>query len=193
MKIRFYSDPTTGRVTEQVSVPDSDTGGIYAPDLVIGDCYVSGTDIVKVPEMPPGQYAFDWVSKVWVPDIPAVRRAAKEIVNVAAGVARKRYRNFEPGQGRTDLRKEEQARAWAASSYSGSAPSYIAAEATARSMDPVDVADEAIADADDWDSNKGPEIEATRAKWCEVIDEEEADANLIMFRASQGKDELDGL
>lgn len=106
--------------------------------------------------------AYDWILLVQPTPIEDVRERAYLLVDGAAGQARLRYISSSPGQAETYLRKETQARTWKAGGYVGSPPSFIAAEATVLGEDPIDVAEDVIAQADTWENGKGPEIEATR-------------------------------
>ena len=120
-----------------------------------------------VPAVTSGLYrwdegVYDWILLVQPTPIEEIRERAYLLVDGAAGQARLRYISSAPGQAETYLRKETQARTWKASSYAGPAPSFIAAEATVLGLNPVDVAESVIAQADLWEGGKGPEIEATR-------------------------------
>lgn len=125
--------------------------------------YVAGS----IPAVPSGLYRWDAVEMDWVllvqpTPLAEIRERAYLLVDGSAGQARLRYISSSPGQAETYLRKETQARAWKAGGYVGPAPSFIAAEATVLGEDPIDVAEDVIAQADVWENGKGPEIEATR-------------------------------
>lgn len=98
-------------------------------------------------------------------DLGRVKQSALDEIDRVAGQARLRYITSVPGQAETYAKKEEQAKAWASSSFAGDPPSFIAAEAEALNVTPQSVAEEVIALADFWASVKGPQIEATRRKW----------------------------
>ena len=94
-----------------------------------------------------------------------LKAGALKLIDNFAGEARLRYITSVPGQAETYAKKEQQAREWASSSFSGDPPPFIQAEATALGVDPVVLANEIIAMADYWATNKGPQIEACRRKW----------------------------
>ena len=118
--------------------------------------------------------------------------SAQEQVDVAAGGARLRYITSVPGQAETYAKKEQQARAWAAESFAGEAPSFIAAEAQALNVSAQSVALEVIGLADYWSNIKGPQIEATRRKWKVAIDSA-SDPSLIQGLVDAARAELDAL
>ena len=118
-----------------------------------------------IPAVRGGLYRWDgaaWVLLIQPTPIAQLRERAYLLVDGAAGQARLRYITSVPGQAETYTRKETQARTWAAAGFTGPAPSFIAAEATALGVTPQSVAENVIALADSWENGKGPEIEAAR-------------------------------
>ena len=113
-------------------------------------------------------------------------------VDDSAGRARLRYITSVPGQAETYAKKEQQARSWAAESFAGAAPSFIAAEAQALNVSAQSVALEVIGLADYWSNIKGPQIEATRRKW-KVAIEAASDPSLIQGLVDAARAELDAL
>lgn len=151
--LNFFPEPAEGEIALLVSAE------IVLPGWIAGGQYY------PVPPAPNNSSEWDWDLKQWVASSDEFDRLVAQAlasVDNAAGAARLRYITSVPGQAETYIRKEQQARTWAASGYTGAAPSFIAAEATALGLDPQDVADEIIATADDWENGKGPEIEAAR-------------------------------
>lgn len=65
MKIRFHPDDETGRVLYQSSVDDSDTGGVYGPALISGECYITDGTVIPVPPRPGLTHTFNWATKQW--------------------------------------------------------------------------------------------------------------------------------
>lgn len=129
--------------------------------------------MVPVPKSPGPGHKWVWFPVLeWVFDesehegfIVASRSAALSFIDEQAGRARLRYITSVPGQAETYQRKEQQAREWQASGFTGSAPSFIAAEALALKRGAQDVAEEVIGLADQWANVTGPAIEACRRKW----------------------------
>lgn len=121
-----------------------------------------------------------------------VKSLALDQVDSAAGYARLRYITSVPGQAETYAKKEQQARSWAAESFAGEPPSFIAAEAQALNVSAQSVALEVIGLADYWSNIKGPQIEATRRKW-KVAIEAASDPSLIQGLVDAARAELDGL
>lgn len=107
-------------------------------------------------------YTMSWTS---IPPNETSILAALAIVDELAGNARLRYITSVPGQAETYAKKEQQARDWQAAAFSGEAPPFILAEATALNISPQTLAEQVIALADFWANIKGPQIEATRRKW----------------------------
>lgn len=83
-------------------------------------------------------------------------------VDVAAGAARLRYITDVPGQGAVYLRKLEQARDFVARAGADPVPAYIAGEAQATSLSPMDAAARILAIASQWDDVLSPAIERVR-------------------------------
>lgn len=113
-------------------------------------------------------YSAEWSNAAmqWI-DVRGLAQAkvdGQSEVDAAAGRARLRYITDVPGQQATYTRKEQQAREWVNSGYSGPAPSFIAAEAAALGETPQHIAQQVITLADYWAYVKGPEIEAARIK-----------------------------
>ncbi len=98
-------------------------------------------------------------------EIAGAKRHLLVCIDEWAGEARLRYITSVPGQAETYAKKEQQARDWAAASFVGDPPAFIAAEANALGLDPRSVANDIIDLADFWGSVKGPQIEAARRKW----------------------------
>jgi len=119
--------------------------------------------VVCPPPSPEGWlWSFDaerWVKVIVLADVVA---DAYGEIDAAAGAARSRYITVAPGQEAVYLRKAEQARAFAAAGFTGTAPPYIAAEAEARGMTAEDLANEVLGVAQQWDDVLSPRIEAIR-------------------------------
>lgn len=118
---------------------------------------------------------------------------AAAAVDEAAGRTRLKYITSVPGQAETYQRKEQQAREWAATGFTGDAPSFIAAEAQALNLDPTNVATEVIQLADYWANVKGPEIEATRRKWKVAVEAAGTDISAITAARDAGIAALEAL
>lgn len=114
-------------------------------------------------------------------------------IDTAAGFARLKYITSVPGQAETYQVKESQARTWQAASFAGSAPSFIAAEATALGINAQTLAVQIIDTADDWIEGKGPEIEACRRKWKVAIEAAGTDDADIITARDAGLTELAAL
>lgn len=114
-------------------------------------------------------------------------------IDTAAGNARLKYITSVPGQSETYQRKEEQARAWQATSFAGDAPSFIAAEATALAIDAQVLTLQIIALADYWGNVKGPQIEAARRKAKVAIESAGTDDAAIIAARDAGITELASL
>lgn len=125
-------------------------------------------------------------------DFQARQKICLDQVDASAGVARTRYITSTHGQVETYAKKEQQARSWAAESFAGEAPSFIAAEAQALNVSAQSVALEVIGLADFWSNIKGPQIEATRRKW-KVAIEAASDPSLIQGLVDAARAELDAL
>lgn len=134
------------------------------------------------------------ITMVWEDgrDFDEIKRQGLNTVDDLAGAARLRYITSVPGQAETYAKKEQQARVWAAESFAGYAPSFIAAEAQALGVSAQSVALEVIALADFWSNIKGPQIEATRRKWKVAIDSA-SDPSLIPGLVVSARAELDAL
>lgn len=140
----------------------------------------------------PARWSNDLMEWVDVTDINASRGVALESVDTMAGQARLRYITSVPGQAETYAKKEQQARAWAAESFAGEAPSFIAAEAQALNVSGQSVALEVIGLAEYWSNIKGPQIEATRRKWKVAIGSAQ-DVATVDSLVEQARAELDAI
>lgn len=168
-----YANAATGQATNLMSGPDlaafpepttDQVALLVAADSEMPGWIDSGT-YHRQPSRPGHGFEWDSASRAWLASMPALERyrsVAYQAIDRAAGAARLRYITSVPGQAETYTRKEEQARAWAATGFSGQAPSFIAAEAAALQVPARQVAEEVIALADFWAQVKGPEIEAAR-------------------------------
>ena len=143
---------------------------------------------------PIGAYRWDTESLSWASVLPldSVISNSLGFVDTLSGQARLRYITSVPGQAETYAKKEQQARSWAAESFAGDAPSFIAAEAQALNVSAQSVALEVIGLADYWSNIKGPQIEATRRKW-KVAIESASDPSLIQGLVDAARAELDAL
>lgn len=140
----------------------------------------------------PARWSNDLMEWVDVTDINASRSVALESVDTMAGQARLRYITSVPGQAETYAKKEQQARDWAAESFAGDAPSFIAAEAQALNVSAQSVALEVIGLAEYWSNIKGPQIEATRRKWKVAIGSAQ-DVATVDSLVEQARAELEAL
>lgn len=140
----------------------------------------------------PARWSNDLMEWVDVTDINASRGVALESVDTMAGQARLRYITSVPGQAETYAKKEQQARDWAAESFAGDAPSFIAAEAQALNVSAQSVALEVIGLAEYWSNIKGPQIEATRRKWKVAIGSAQ-DVATVDSLVEQARAELEAL
>lgn len=127
---------------------------------------------------------------IWNPDtfIPV----ALSKIDDMAGYARLRYITSVPGQAETYAKKEQQANEWAAASFAGDPPSFIAAEASALNIPPIDIANQIILLANQWSNIKGPQIEATRRKW-KVAAEQATTPQELESILAQAESELNAL
>lgn len=130
-----------------------------------------------------------WVP-IWNPStyIPT----ALSRIDDLAGYARLRYITSVPGQAETYAKKEQQANEWAAASFAGDPPSFIAAEASALNIPPIDLANQIILLANQWSNVKGPQIEATRRKW-KVAAEQATTPQELESILAQAESELNAL
>lgn len=133
--------------------------------------YWTGAEVLPLPPQPSPAHEWSGQSLAWVLNpsllpgaLAEAQASAQAQVDDAAGRARLRYITDVPGQQATYTRKEQQARQWVDSGYSGPAPSFIAAEAQALGETPQHIAQQVITLADYWAYVKGPEIEAARIK-----------------------------
>lgn len=185
MKTYVVYDQNTGEVARAVRCSDSQAqyqlssphegmvefaGDVDAARL--DRLYVVGGQVLERPQRPTPEHTWNQQSQVWEADTAALtaflelrRGAAQAQIDDAAGQARLRYITDVPGQQATYQRKEQQARQWVDSGYSGAAPSFIAAEAQALGETPQHIAQQVITLADFWAYSKGPQIEAARIKW----------------------------
>lgn len=159
-----------------------------------GDLYFEGEAFHAMPARPSDVHQFDWATKSWIDprSLTDLKAQGLILVDDLAGAARLRYITSVPGQAETYAKKEQQARAWAAESFAGEAPSFIAAEAQALNVSAQSVALEVIGLADYWSNIKGPQIEATRRKW-KVAIEAASDPSLIQGLVDAARAELDAL
>lgn len=169
-KIEF--DPVTRMVVMCSYVRDGEPGGgdgwLTSDSPVFERAWVNAEgEVVRVGQQPTASHQFDVAAKEWVDmrSLEQVIESALVMIDEAAGKARLRYITSVPGQAETYAKKEEQARQWAAASFAGDAPSFIAAESVALGVSAQSVAEEVIALADYWANVKGPQIEACRRKW----------------------------
>lgn len=159
-ELNGYPEATQGQLAALTNYP----GNLPA--------YWSGSEVLPLPPQPSPAHEWSGQALAWVLNpslMPAAlaeaQAKAQAQVDDAAGQARLRYITDVPGQQATYTRKEQQARQWVDSGYSGAAPSFIAAEAQALGETPQHIAQQVITLADYWAYVKGPEIEAARIKW----------------------------
>lgn len=159
-----------------------------------GDLYFAGDEFYAMPARPSDAHQFDWATKSWIDprSLADLKAQGLILVDDLAGAARLRYITSVPGQAETYQKKEQQAREWAASSFTGDAPSFIAAEANALGQNPQELAAEVIGLADYWSNVKGPQIEASRRKW-KVAIEAAIDPSLIPGLIESARSELGAL
>ncbi|WP_374245332.1 hypothetical protein [Zoogloea sp.] len=112
---------------------------------------------------------WSWDAEAWrwasSPTPKAVRAAAAEQIDVAAGRARARYITSVPGQDATYTAKYAEAQAYAAAGYPDCVAGfpYIAGESRPEANRSArEAADRIIAVGDQWNLVIGPQIEATR-------------------------------
>ena len=180
MKSAIYFDQNTGVIRSISSgpedmnfqLPSPGEGCKIGPWVVSLPAYWDGFEPRSMPPQPSPAHEWSGQSLAWVLNpslMPAAlaeaQATAQAQVDDAAGRARLRYITDVPGQQATYTRKEQQARQWVDSGYSGPAPSFIAAEAAALGEAPQHIAQQVITLADYWAYVKGPEIEASRIKW----------------------------
>jgi hypothetical protein len=179
--LRFaYFDQATKLVSAFISLsapagaPDPQPGKLATITEYRGPlpAYWTGTEVLPLPHQPSPAHEWSGQALAWVLNpslMPAAlaeaQAKAQAQVDAAAGQARLRHITDVPGQQATYQRKEQQAREWVNSGYSGPAPSFIAAEAQALGETPQHIAQQVITLADYWAYVKGPEIEAARIKW----------------------------
>lgn len=201
MIVVYYSS-TTGQVDGVLTAPDL-SGFPPAQDGQLAHLmtevprlpgYMDGSTYVPLQPAPSSSHVFNWVTRVW--EDPRTLRDLKDnglvLVDKLAGATRLRYITSVPGQAETYAKKEQQARSWAAGSFAGDAPSFIAAEAQALGVSAQSVALEVIELADFWSDIKGPQIEATRRKW-KVAIEAAVDPSLIPGLIDSARTELEAL
>lgn len=175
MNVGFYQYNDSGEIVQTGSCPEEWIYLQNRPGLttVVGVAttdshYVDENGVLKeISPRPSLQHRINRVLGVWEDhrSVTDATAPALDRIDQLAGKARLRYITSVPGQAETYQKKEEQARTWAASNFSGEPPSFIAAEASALGRDPVAVAQEIIGLANYWMNFKGPEIEACRRKW----------------------------
>lgn len=201
MIVVYYSS-ATGEASSVLQAPD--LGGF--PEAAAGFLalmlespvqlpgYVQGTTYTPLPPPPTPAHVFNWATKQWEDPrtLDQIKAEALDQVDIAAGKARLRYITSVPGQAETYQKKEQQAREWAAASFAGDPPSFIAAEAAALGRDPQAVATEVIGLADYWGNVKGPQIEACRRKW-KVAIEAATDSTHVDSLLASARAELEAL
>jgi hypothetical protein len=96
------------------------------------------------------------------PSLDSLRNAARDQIDTMAGVTRMRYITVVPGQEAVYVVKAQQAAAFASTGFSGTVPSFIAAEATATGLTPQATAERILQLEALWVGVIGPAIEATR-------------------------------
>lgn len=142
---------------------------------------------VAMPWQPPEPPADEWRTWQWdtdagqwlpVPTLAAIKRDARSAIDAAAGEARMRYVTEVPGQQAVYLRKLEQARVFAAAEGQGAPPAYIAAEALATGVAPLEAAQTILAIAQVWDEQLSPAIEALRIGGKRAVDAAADEATL---------------
>lgn len=146
----------------------------FAGEPVAMPCYLSDdeTEMVWIGNPPGPGWIWDWATKTWIATLESATARANAVlalIDEAAGQARLRYITDVPGQAETYMRKEQQARAYAAAGFTGTVPSFIAAEAEALSVTAQAVAESVIETADYWVDIKGPQIEGTRRQYKEFV------------------------
>ncbi len=202
-----YFDKVTGEVCLVVVGPDdcvfhdpkeNQLAVFLAPEQDMPGYVVDGIFYSK-PIQPSKAHTWDYITKQWIFSaekqsevIIATRNAALNTIDNESGKVRLRYITSVPGQAETYQKKEQQARDWAAASFAGDPPSFIAAEATALGRDPQAVATEVIGLADYWGNIKGPQIEAARRKW-KVAIEAATDATQVDSMLASARSELGAL
>lgn len=200
--IVVYYEQESGRAYQVLSGPDlggfpvAPTGSLalLLTEPVVLPGYVDDTTFVPLPPSPTEAHRFNYVSKQWEDPrgLDEIKLIGLAIVDELAGTARLRYITSVPGQAETYQKKEQQAREWAASSFTGEPPSFIAAEANALGQNPQELAAEVIGLADYWSNVKGPQIEASRRKW-KVAIEAAIDLSLIPGLIESARSELGAL
>jgi hypothetical protein len=85
-KFLLATDPETGRVLSQSSVPHDHEGGIYGSSIINGECYVNGAQVVPVPPAPSTAHSWDWSTKAWVLPLEAAKEAKWTAVKAARDV-----------------------------------------------------------------------------------------------------------
>ena len=199
MTTAIYYEQATGRAYQVLTGPDlggfpeAPTGSLalLLAEPVALPGYVEGLDYFPLSPAPSDAHKFNYVAKQWEDPRTLADLKAQGLILVddLAGAARLRYITSVPGQAETYQKKEQQARSWAAESFAGDAPSFIAAEAQALNVSAQSVALEVIALADYWSNIKGPQIEATRRKW-KVAIESASDPSLITGLIESARSEL---
>lgn len=191
----IYANAETGQATHLMSGPDLAAFPEPSSDqlalLVAADSEMPGwidAGVYHSQPIAPGRgFEWSWSSRSWVASSPALERyraEAYQAIDRVAGAARLRYITSVPGQAETYTRKEEQARSWAATGFSGQAPSFIAAEANALQLPSRQVAEEVIALADFWSLEKGPAIEAARIAGKAAVRSAASESAIMTARAA---------
>lgn len=210
MRHTVIFDSLTGEVRSAVSGPAglsptfdaTKLSSISVADLhaFTAGAYVENGILKEKPAQPTNSHVWSWEHKEWLYD-SALQNAnttrllvdSLATIDTAAGNTRLKYITSVPGQSETYQRKEEQARAWQATSFAGDAPSFIAAEATALSISAQALALQIIALADYWGNVKGPQIEAARRKAKVAIESAGTDDAAIIAARDAGITELASL
>jgi len=134
---------TNGRATDLRFVPED-----YAPEA--GEFMVPGDDLPPLDSLHDPAYA-----------LADAKARACAAIDSAAEAARDRYITPGAGQAMTYLRKEAQARAFAAAGYAGTVPALVQAKAAASGLTARQAADLIVATADAWEA-KAAQIEQAR-------------------------------
>ena len=205
MRFLITYDDATGRVigvrthrlNEQTQAVEAGYSTAVVESAPVGVCWFDGGKVVMRAKPPSPGHAWSWETKSWSYSqdqsdarIFQARLDALAAIDNGAGNARLKYITSVPGQSETYQRKEDQARAYAATGFTGTAPSFIAAEAEALGVGAQAVAEEVIQLADYWGNVKGPEIEACRRKWKVAIDAAGVDHAAIDQACAEGLAEI---
>lgn len=123
-------------------------------------------DLGLTDQAPPAGY-MSWVDGAWQHDIERTKAAALAAIDAAAGAAagaaRARYITVAPGQEATYILKAQQAAAFKAGGYAGSAPGLVQAEMDATGAASQAAADDILAQEAAW-GYKAAQIESARRR-----------------------------